>query len=113
MSYIDIVDNLLALIGASREGNWLLYLYAIQAMIPWCFASDKVNYARYLPVYLAEMINLQTYHPSVHQGLMAGHLSIQLYEGSSFWPSPDRPDYRGDDQQGHKNNWRSYHVDMT
>ena len=53
-------------------------------MIPWCFAYDKVIYARYLPVYLAEMINLQTDHPGVPQGPMTGHLSVQLSEGSTF-----------------------------
>lgn len=57
-------------------------------MIPWCFAYEKVNYARYLPVYLAEMINLQTDHPGVHQGLMAGHFSVQLSEGSTLGHLP-------------------------
>ena len=54
--------------------------------MPWCFASDKVNYARYLPVYLAEVINLQTDHPGVriHQGLMTRHFSVQLSEVSTF-----------------------------
>ena len=84
MSYVDIINNLLALIRTSREGNWLLHLHAIRAIIPWCFAHDKVNYARYLPVYLTEMTNLQTDHPGVHQGLMAGHFSVQLSEGSTF-----------------------------
>ena len=89
MSYLDVVDNiLLALMRASREGNWLLHLHAIRAMITWCFAYDKVNYARYLPVYLTEMINLQTDHPDVHQGLMAGHFSVQLSEGSTFGRLP-------------------------
>ena len=56
MSYIEVVGNvLLGLIRASREGNWQLHLYAIRQMIPWCFAYDKVNYARYLPVYYAQM----------------------------------------------------------
>ena len=35
-------------------------------------------------MYLAEMINLQTDHPGVHQGLIAGPLSVQLCEGSIF-----------------------------
>ena len=110
MSYVDIVNNiLLALIRASREGNWLLHLHAIRAMIPWCFAYDKVNYARYLPVYLAEMINLQTDQPDVHQGLMAGHFSVQLSEGSTFGRLPvDQTMHRGNDQQRHKNSWWSY-----
>ena len=35
ISYIDIVENvLLGLIRTSREGNWLLHLYAIRQMIP-------------------------------------------------------------------------------
>ena len=88
MSYVDIVDNLLALIRASRKGNWVLHLHVIQAIHPWCFAYDKVNYARYLPVYLAEVINLQTDHPGVHQGLMAGHFSVQLSGGSTFGRLP-------------------------
>lgn len=60
ISHVDIVNNLLALIRASRERNWVLHLHAIRAMIPWCFSYDTINYARYLPVYLAKMINLQT-----------------------------------------------------
>ena len=48
MSYVDMTEIMLGLIRASREGNWLLHLAAIREMIPWCFAYDKVNYARYL-----------------------------------------------------------------
>ena len=38
-------------------------------------------------MYLAEMINLQTDHPGV-QGLIAGPLSVQLSEGSTFGRLP-------------------------
>ena len=34
MSYIDMVETLLHLIRASREGNWLLHLHAIHAILP-------------------------------------------------------------------------------
>ena len=52
MSYLEVVRKLLlGLIHAWRDGNWLLHLHAIRQMIPWCFAYDKENYARYLPVY--------------------------------------------------------------
>jgi len=44
MSYLDMVEILLEMIRASREGNWPLHLHAIR-MIPWCAAYDKVNYA--------------------------------------------------------------------
>jgi hypothetical protein len=47
MSYVDMVgDLLLGLLRSSREGDWALHMSTIHAMIPWCFAYDKVNYAR-------------------------------------------------------------------
>ena len=58
MSYLDLVEILLALIRASREGNWVLHLHGIRSMIPWCFAYDKQNYARYLSIYHAKMTKL-------------------------------------------------------
>ena len=49
MSYFDLVEILLGLLRASREGNWALHLSSIRQMIPWCFAYDNLNYARYFP----------------------------------------------------------------
>jgi len=59
MSYIDIMENVvLNLLCATHEGKWSLYLNAIRSMLPWCFAYDKVNYARYLSPYFSEMMNI-------------------------------------------------------
>ncbi len=55
MSYLDMSEVMLALIRASREGNWMLHLAAIRQMIPWCFAYDKVNYSCFLTYYYAMM----------------------------------------------------------
>ena len=79
MSYIDLVENVvLGLLRSSREGNWNLHLNAIRSMIPWCFAYDKVNYARYLTAYYAEMTNLQETNPDVYEAFEAGQFSVQL-----------------------------------
>ena len=45
MSYLDIVEILLNLLRAFREGDWELHLSSIKKMIPWCFAHDNLNYA--------------------------------------------------------------------
>ena len=85
MSYTDIVgDVLLGLIRASHEGNWQLHLYAIRNMIPWCYTYDKINYARYLPVYYAQMINLLSEHPNVYSNFMNGRFFINLLEKALF-----------------------------
>ena len=49
-------------------------------MIPWCFAYDKLNYARFLPVYYAEMINLETDHPDIYEEFQKGNFSVQLVQ---------------------------------
>ena len=85
MSYEDIVETvLLGLLCASREGNWPLHLSVIQAMIPWCFAYDKINYARYLPAYYAQMTNLPTQHPGVFQAFSDGYFSVQMSNSNPF-----------------------------
>ena len=41
ISYVDLVETLLALAQASRECNWVLHLVAIRNILPWTFAYDK------------------------------------------------------------------------
>ena len=67
MSYHDVTQIMLGLLRATREGDWLLHLASIRAMIPWRFAYDKVNYARYLSHYYATMSRLPIYHTEVRQ----------------------------------------------
>ena len=84
MSYIYMVEIMLGLLRASREGNWMLHLECIRQMIPWCFAYDKVNYARYLPFYYAHMSRLPIDHPDVHRHFMQGAFAVQLGSKNPF-----------------------------
>ena len=76
------------MIRLSREGNWRLHLYAIRAILPWCFAYDKINYSRYLSVYYAEMTRLATDHPDVHVQLENGGFSVQMGRENPFGRIP-------------------------
>ncbi|KAG0729627.1 hypothetical protein GWK47_029953 [Chionoecetes opilio] len=67
MMYIDMVEILLGLIRADREGDWMLHLACVRRVIPWCFAMNKVNYARYLPVYYAQMTQLHETCPELYK----------------------------------------------
>ncbi len=89
MSYIDMVEDVvLGLVRASREGDWDLHLNAIRAMIPWCFAYDKVNYARYLSVYLAQMTTLPENNPDVFRAFKQGQFSVQMSRNNPFGRIP-------------------------
>ena len=48
--------------AATREGGSLHMCYT-SGMLPWVFASDKTNYARYLSVYWCEMIHGHIFMP--------------------------------------------------
>ena len=49
MSYVDLTSLILDFIRASREKDWTLHLILISNLIPWCFAYNRSNYAKYLP----------------------------------------------------------------
>lgn len=57
-----MAEILLELLRVLREGNWELHVSTVRKMIPWCFAYDKVNYARYLSSSLSEKSHLEEEH---------------------------------------------------
>ena len=88
MSYLDIVEILLNLLRASREGDWELHLSATRKMIPWCFVHDNLNYARYLSAYFSEMSHVEEEHPVAFKYLRSGGFSVQIGEGNTFGKVP-------------------------
>ncbi|KAG1678468.1 Multidrug resistance-associated protein 1 [Nymphon striatum] len=79
-----MVEILLGLIRADREGDWYLHLASIKSMIPWCFAMDKTNYSRYLPVCYAQMTQLEQTCPDLHTHFLNGGFSVQLIQANPF-----------------------------
>ena len=85
LSYMDMVEILLGLIRASREGAWMLHLSSVRSMTPWCF---DLNYSRYLPYCYTHMSQLPTTHPDVHAEFMQGGFSVQLGSNNPFGRIP-------------------------
>ena len=88
VSYLDLVDILLAMKRASREGDWDLHLSSIRNLITWCFAYDNINYARFLSSYLSEMSHLEDEHPDVFTYMKSGGFAVQLGDGNPFGKIP-------------------------
>ena len=83
-SLIDIVSLLLVFIRATRTSDFNLHLAVIEHMMPWYFAYDRTNYARYLPAYWTEMCNLKVTHPLAYEEFqMRGSWTIQRQDK---WP---------------------------
>ena len=85
MKMVEIVLNL---VKVSREGNWQMHLATTHDMIPWCFSYDRINYARYLSSYYADVAHLNEGHPDVKQYLEAGGFSVQQSDKSPFGKVP-------------------------
>ena len=58
----------------------MLHLAYIRQMLPWCFAYDNTNYARYMSIYYSDMTSLPKEHPQVHVFMGAGGFSVQTIE---------------------------------
>ena len=87
-SYLEMVATLLSLIRATREGNWELHLECIKAVLPWFFAYDHTNYARFLPVYLVHMLELPDTHPEAYSMLSQGDFGVQRTTSHGFSQLP-------------------------
>ena len=53
--------TILSLVRTFREANITLYCQALCALIPFFFANNNVNYARWLPVHLKDLFILKSY----------------------------------------------------
>ena len=62
---------MMTFIRANQDGNWTLHLDAFADMLPWLTIYDHSNYAKWGPVYLAEMKNLHITAPVVHREFMS------------------------------------------
>jgi len=61
---------------------------SIRDMIPWCFAYDCLNYARYLTFYYAQMSSLDIHHPEMYEYFMSGGFSVQIGADNPFGKIP-------------------------
>ena len=83
-SFLSVMENLLSILYVTRTGNWQLYVESINIFLPWTFAYDIHNYARYLIFHYIEMINLEENHPSIYQKFMKGNFLVQVFDNNPF-----------------------------
>lgn len=57
-------------------------------MVPWCFAYDNLNYARYLSAYVSEMSHLEEDHPNILEYFRSGGFAVQIGECNPFGRIP-------------------------
>ena len=68
--------TILSLVRAFREANFTLYCQALCALIPFFFAKNNINYARWLPIHLRDMLSLEHKHTGVFQEFQSGKFVV-------------------------------------
>ena len=75
-NYMQMVSTVFLFIRASREGLWDLHLSSLDALCKYFFAYDRLNYARMVPLYLADMNNLKTSDPDIWLEFESGNFIV-------------------------------------
>ena len=60
-----------------READWNLHLSVVQRAIPLCFASDRLNYKRWLPLYYEDCLHLSQNFPGIYTQFLKGDLVVR------------------------------------
>ena len=60
-----------------REGNFLLYIDALTKIVPWFFSLGHINYARWVPINLRDMVALKHTHPDNHGEFLKGKFTVK------------------------------------
>ena len=67
----------LEFVRSIREGNFSLYVQILGKLVPWMFALDLVNYSRWLPIHIRDLLNLKKRHPAVYAEFEQGKFVVQ------------------------------------
>ena len=71
--YIRMVMLMLECIKAVQNGDWAMHLNALEQFTKYFFATDRLNYARMIPLYLSELLSLQKINPTLWEEFVSGN----------------------------------------
>ncbi|KAL9957037.1 hypothetical protein ACROYT_G038621, partial [Oculina patagonica] len=74
--YMQMVMEMMQFIRAIRTGDWQLHLTSLQLFTKYFFAHDRINYARMIPLYLAEMSMLPESDPEIYEEFRKGNWAV-------------------------------------
>ena len=69
--------TIFSFVRSIREGNFQLYIEALDCLMPWFFALDHPHYSRWLSVHLRDMKSLKNIHPEVAKQFESGKFVVK------------------------------------
>lgn len=62
---LNLVILMLRFVRSIRCGEFWMYVDSIRKLLPWFFALDHVNYARWMAIHIKDLVNLKHSHPEL------------------------------------------------
>jgi len=82
--YMRMAMEMLLFIRSVRSGDWKLHLMSLEIFTKYFFAYDRLNYARMIPLYLAEMASLEETAPDIYQEFSNGNWVVNKNKNVPF-----------------------------
>ena len=70
----------LTLIQSFRKADFELYHKSLAELLPYFFANNNVNYARWLTIHLRDMMAIEENHPNIAEELEKGNFVVHKSE---------------------------------
>ena len=70
----------LTFVKSLRTENFSLYVDSLTKLAPWFFILDHINFARWLPVHIRDMVNLSTAHQQIATEFNNGNFTVHKTE---------------------------------
>lgn len=83
-SYMKMIMEMMLFVRAVRTGDWQLHLTTLELFTKYFFAHDRLNYARMIPLYLAEMRKLPESAPEVYKEFLDGNWVVNKNQHVAF-----------------------------
>ena len=83
-SFLEAGNILLRLLRADREADFLMHIETVTETVSYFILAGRVNYARYTPVYIAEMKQLEKQKPLMYRHMMEGGFVVRRTAGRAF-----------------------------
>lgn len=74
--YMKFVACIHMFLRATREGNWKSHLESLQSLGKYFFEHDRLIYYRMVPLYLAQMEQLELSDPDLQEEFMKGNFCV-------------------------------------
>ena len=84
LTFLNGADLLLRMLRSEREADFQLHLNCMCEILPWFRAAGRTNYAKYMPVYVAEMKALEYEQPEAYTFMQEGGFVVRRSEHRGF-----------------------------